>query len=544
MKKNLLLIVFLFFLMNVSTGSLFATNCSTSNPSVCNDGDACTVDDCAAGLCVHRPKFCDDNNACTVDSCSNGQCITTPKICDDGNPNTSDSCDMAMGCVFTCIEGTSCDDGNICTIEDKCAYITNINVFQCLGGKSKCNDGDSNTFDTCNINTGECTFAPVVCPGTTSCDDGNLCTTNDQCSSNQCKGVKKACDDGNSSTVDTCTPTTGECTFTLIRQGSNKSCMGTNAADCNDSNPCTLDICQAGLCFYDAKHNSPCDDGNSCTTADACFINQCTGTQKVCDDQKTNTTDSCNATTGECVFTPIVCQEGSSCDDGNLCTINDLCSNSLCAGTSKICDDGNPNTKDECTQSTGECLNTPVGNSNDNNSTCLNNCSRPNGRCNKRTNTCICKPTFTGEDCSQRECPRNCSGNGTCENKTGRCLCNPGFTGKICSIQKVSCANALGCGKKQLCERGRCLLISGDRLDCINSNECSNNELCDAGYCVKNLSFAIKCLNSSKCRSTEICDKGFCVVPSDAIREVKCSTPDDCFSDNEICDNGFCVAPP
>ncbi len=317
-------------------------------------------------------------------------------------------------------------------------------------------------------------------------------------------------------------------------------------ADCNDNNRCTQDICQAGACFYDSQHNSTCDDGNPCTTPDTCFINQCTGTPKVCDDQNANTADSCNATTGECIFTPIVCQEGGPCDDSNPCSINDLCSNSLCAGTAKVCDDENLNTKDECNISTGECSNTPIstaGNTN-NNPDCPNNCSKPNGRCNKRTNTCVCEKKFTGDDCSKKQCPKDCLKNGSCDTKTGKCICNTGLSGKTCSIKNTSCANASGCSKEKLCEKGKCLPISDDRPDCINSSECTSNELCDAGYCVENLSFAIKCLNSRKCKPTEICDKGFCIIPSDFAKEIKCSTLDDCFSEDEICDNGFCVLPP
>src|SRR3954468_5817448 len=40
------------------------------NASLCDDGNACTIDSCdASGACHHGPVSCDDGNACTVDLC-------------------------------------------------------------------------------------------------------------------------------------------------------------------------------------------------------------------------------------------------------------------------------------------------------------------------------------------------------------------------------------------------------------------------------------------------------------------------------------------
>lgn len=50
-----------------------------------------------------------------------------------------------------------------------------------------------------------------------------------------------------------------------------------------------------------------------------------------------------------------VCVEGTMCDDGNLCTINDVCVIGLCAGELLGCDDKNVCIKDFCVD--GECKN-------------------------------------------------------------------------------------------------------------------------------------------------------------------------------------------
>jgi hypothetical protein len=56
-------------------------------PSVCDDGNVCTIDGCSPGTgCTHTPApdgtSCNDGNACTVnDACSNGTCTGAPGPC-------------------------------------------------------------------------------------------------------------------------------------------------------------------------------------------------------------------------------------------------------------------------------------------------------------------------------------------------------------------------------------------------------------------------------------------------------------------------------
>jgi hypothetical protein len=57
--------------------------CSTPEPVVCDDGDACTGDSCdpGTGECVSTPGFdCDDGDLCTDDSCDpeTGACVNVP----------------------------------------------------------------------------------------------------------------------------------------------------------------------------------------------------------------------------------------------------------------------------------------------------------------------------------------------------------------------------------------------------------------------------------------------------------------------------------
>ena len=151
------------------------------------------------------------------------------------------------------------------------------------------------------------------------CDDGNACTTADQCSEGVCVGgPAPECDDDNPCTDDGCDGETG-CVFPA------------NTSDCDDGDPCTLgDICAGGSCAGPGAQD--CDDGNSCTS------------------------DSCDSSAGGCVHDaaagcdpcelPADCPSGYSeepgCDDVAACQGNRrdvACVGGVCEASDPIEDD-------------------------------------------------------------------------------------------------------------------------------------------------------------------------------------------------------------
>src|SRR5207249_4974771 len=91
----------------------------------------------------------------------------------------------------------------------------------------------------------------------------------------------------------------------------------TDAASCDDRNPCTAESCDAGDC-----HNAPIAGCKPCTTA------------ADCDDQNACTTESCDA--GVCANGTIPgctpCTTTADCDDQDACT-QDLCTAGACQHT-------------------------------------------------------------------------------------------------------------------------------------------------------------------------------------------------------------------
>jgi hypothetical protein len=86
----------------------------------------------------------------------------------------------------------------------------------------------------------------------------------------------------------------------------------------------TLDL--APICTPD---DGPCDDANPCTTGDVCLAGACTGTVVPCpDDGNSCTDDVCVPATGTCGV-----PNTDSCNDGDACTVADVCTDGTCGGT-------------------------------------------------------------------------------------------------------------------------------------------------------------------------------------------------------------------
>jgi len=347
--------------------------CAPGGIASCDDANACTDDFCDPKKgCVHVPNAasaCDDGNACTTgDVCAAGACMGGPSLaCDDGNLCTSDACDPVKGCVHASLEGKACDDGSACTIGDTCSK-------GLCGGASAlgCDDANACTLDGCDPKTG-CTHAPA---DGASCDDGNPCTSGDSCTNAQCIGATPtSCDDGNACTLEVCDSVKG-CLYgdlsgtacddgnpcTVADSCKSGACTGGVPKLCTDGESCTVDTCEtsSGKCVFAAVlDGTKCEDGNACTLNDACQTGKCVGgLPRSCTDGNPCTTDNCDPATGLC-FNDVI-TEPWGCDDANPCTEDDVCTKGTCGGTPKKCDDGNACTADVCSTGSGQCLYKPL----------------------------------------------------------------------------------------------------------------------------------------------------------------------------------------
>jgi hypothetical protein len=117
-------------------------------------------------------KPCDDHDPCTTeDRFKAGMCRGTPKDCDDALPCTVDFCDRATG---RCMSGLRID---ACLIEGVCR-----------------DDGESDPDNPCLVCRPSQSAGQWV--ETTTCDDGDPCTLDDRCHDGECQGSAYRCDAG------------------------------------------------------------------------------------------------------------------------------------------------------------------------------------------------------------------------------------------------------------------------------------------------------------------------------------------------------------
>jgi hypothetical protein len=215
-----------------------------SCPITCNDGVACTENRLSGSAancnvaCSYSPitQCIDDDGCCLQNSCTIANDSNCPPRCGDGVVTTKigETCDPCVcpsnsGCatyvvtsgsaatcdmVCTLTPITSCDDQKA----DGCCptECDGSNDLDC----ARCGDGIVTTAigETCD--TAIAAGVTGACP--TTCDDGNVCTTD-----------KIIYTNGN--------PCTAACTNTAL--GNNSPCT-------TDNVPCTNDVCRNGVCSH------------------------------------------------------------------------------------------------------------------------------------------------------------------------------------------------------------------------------------------------------------------------------------------------------
>ncbi|MHC4610147.1 MAG: hypothetical protein ACYS7M_07345, partial [Planctomycetota bacterium] len=271
------------------------------------------IDIAPCGTLCQTPADCEDNNPCTVDDCdTNGLCQNTPVPTGTpcGDPGDTDcdhpdSCDGGICQPNLEPNGTPCNDGLFCNEGEACTGGV------CGGGAARdCDDQEPCTDDTCDESGDTCTNTPIpgCCVSDRECDDGVYCNGTEFCEGPpvmQCQsGAPPDCNDSDPCTTDVCDDEQEACVNTLIPD----CCLTDN--DCDDDNACTDDVCNANVC-----ENLPSPSGTPCGDAGATDCSE---------------PDTCDGN-GSC--DPNDINEGGPCDDGDNCTDNDGCVTGRCVGT-------------------------------------------------------------------------------------------------------------------------------------------------------------------------------------------------------------------
>lgn len=362
---------------------------------------------------------CEDGDPCTIGTCSAGVCVSTP---DDGAP---------------------CQDGDSCTTSDTCSGGV------CVPGTPVvCDDGNECTQDSCEPSGGFCVFDGAPLEGS-DCTDSDLCNGPDTCQAGTCtaQGPPLDCSDGNACTVDNCDATIG-CQNVNVVDGSN----------CGDANVCNGDeVCQSGSCTPGTPLD--CDDGDVC-----------------------NGSETCDPILGCGNGTPAA--NGTPCDDSLYCSVGESCNGGACQG-------GSPR---DCSAQNSSCT---VGACNEDADTCQALAANEDGPC-EDGNACTESDTCQAGSCSPGSpvvCDDNnvCNGDETCDTLAG---CQGGTP--------LNCADADACNGDETCDP----LLGcqpGTPLNCDDGNECNGSESCDSvAGCQSGT--PLSCGDGDVCNGGETCD--------------------------------------
>ena len=387
-------------------------------------------------------------------------------------------------CEGTAIVGDDCGKGDCAAFGATCVDddlgVRCVSVFcPAKGTTSTClPDAKNGKIATCTNGSlsapGDCGVYGAICstavPPKAKCVSG-LCATGPKAApkaGDLCYDNKHFTCLSNGDLKESPCPTGSPCQTLAGKTGPGSgSCGPKPCGSCDDGNPCTDDSCNDGTCDHKAN-TKPCDDKDLCTIGDVCSDGGCGGDPKNCDDGFACTADTCAG--GTCAHNP----SDPECDDGTPCTA-DKCTDKGCVSTPQDgpCDDG-----DGCTVGGG----------------CKNGACAPGSY----------KQCDDDNTCSADSC------------KDGTCVHDP-LTG--------NCDDGDACTIGDYCAGGLCL--AGATNSCDDGVACSIDSCAD-GKCVH---------KGDPDKSYEVCDGNNVAVTEGCLGKIVKTTP--CPA-NTTCDGGVC----
>lgn len=336
-----------------------------------------------------------------------GQCGVNPRCSVNGTCDAASKRPVPDSCIDTALcdpvsgnvtatylpAGATCSLNNNCVVSSVCAAnhtcVPTV-YFTCPQFIAPCLQNG-----VCNLTTQFCEYAqqPVgtICSLETACHYAGTCDAGAACIEAPAPppaltcGVAANCSDLTGWTytpapLGTLCTSSNQCIANATCNGA-----GTGGAACTGAGiTCPLQTCRGpaycnnatGACVSARlPSGTPCDDGTPCTQGTTCgMIGTCGGGYPAlaCPSNPPTcyqyTLQALNASTCACVLVPRA--NGTGCDDGDICTTDDVCAAGVCAGAPTTCPGDDCNFPlGVCSPTTG-CLN-PRANYLPCNSTCM-----------------------------------------------------------------------------------------------------------------------------------------------------------------------------
>ena len=368
----------------------------------------------------------------------------------------------------------------------------------------------------------------------TTCDDDNPCTTDDVCGNGVCLGrpidEALACDDGSPCTAgDVCAQ--GSCAGAPLDCAAEPEaclslgCVEAPTCDCPaPTTECRVSVCDeaTGECSVaPAADGAACDDGQLCTSADACAAGVCGGDAVECPGGGPCHVPYCDPLDGACRTQQL--PNGTVCDDSNPCSLGETCGFGECGGSTPSadgspCDDADPCTTDGACAA-GWCEGVEVDCS-EHGEGCLM------GVCDPALGGCVTAPGPDGVLCEDGDpCTviESCKA-GVCAGGTNTCFCKGKADGTACDDDNA-------CTVGDVCAAEQC---GGQGKDCAGLDSQCAVGACDpaSGSCVAApLATGTPCDDKKPCTVADGCAFGVCA-----------GLPKDCSSLDTVCATGVCAA--
>jgi hypothetical protein len=303
-------------------------------------------------------------------------------------------------------------------------------------------DGIPNPANACQVCRRSASATAWTDHDGATCDDGKFCTVSDTCAKGVCGGSARNCSDAISCNgVETCDEASKSC-----RPGS---------STCADGKLC------------DMAHDACVATCPGCAIAGACY-----GAGQV------NPANACQACTPATSATSWSNADGATCDDGSFCTVDDVCSAGICAGTAKDCNDGIAcNGVETCDEATRKCM--PGA------STCT-----ANQVCDVAQDACV-------ETCTGCVVAGVCYGAGQANPQNVCQACAPATSATSwTNADGAACDDGKFCTVGDVCSAGTC---AGTAKECSDGIACNGGETCDEA--------TKKCKpGTSTCSASQVCD--------------------------------------
>ncbi len=461
------------------------------------------AEECEAGVCdeasrkcVGQPiagDLCDDGEYCTVNErCTGGQCGGgQPRDCTAAGGGCVDGvCDEETDrCVGDpLIEGTPCNDGQFCTVADACdgSGICEGEQRDCSGLSNQCNQG------SCDEGLDQCVALPAN--QGSDCNDGLYCTRGETCQSGNCTGGQGVdCDDSDPCTIDTCDEANDTCENLLVPNPNTEGVWVTGTCGDEVDNDCDRLVDGADPDCQECQNDSDCEDSNPCTI-NTCQDNHCS--------------------------TALV-DDGTGCDDGLYCSYPDTCTGGICSGPNQDCSGQSDQcNQGVCNESAGRCESQPIreGQACDDGLYCNVDETCQSGVCTGGQ----------GRDCNHLADDCN---DGYCDEGAGQCRKQPARQGEACN-------DGVFCTDPDTCSNGEC---SGPPRDCSGFGDQCNDGVCSeaSGACTQQPKGAgVSCDDGVYCNGSDECDgTGGCSVHSGD----PCQAGQTCNESGDVCEDLGCA---